>query len=639
MTGKGYVAVLRRGDEERELGPDEIISPDIPAEHSVINEWRFETPLDESLEFYRHGEALIFFEDSDGNRRPLQRGPVDSVISDDESAVTRLRGRDTTAFLSQKGPEKTIKADGVAWEEIERVTDTIDGWDWTVHEPDANIVDDELVVQQASTTDGLNDLFGGSIGIISDGSLQPPRTSFYQEADENSNAVDITRNDFSNGSGVSIAIDIEEVRIDVDLPYESDNLSVGVRCELVDSGPDNFRTLEVYSQNGTQLSGGITPQDELDWYFSDLASSFSGEEQLELRPNEDIAEDNDFGEVEIDGVAIFDDSFEYTFPNEVIPVPEDQEDDEVGYLNGPEKHPFVPLNTAESEITNNIRRAYIDAAVETNGGQSLAVSFDGETFNSEDNTTSLTQDNDDTPTVTVIGQLTIGHTDAVRDGATPRKGHEPQTLDEWELRVDADDLGIFEDREFSGNYYELLQEMHNQSGLVFRAPPDEDTLKAETFEKGSITDDVDWTRLSFEREFDVTNYANSVTVVGESDTDGDDRPVVKTKSESEIERIGQEITAFIEARETSRPTLRNIARNELSSRLTADELGGTLEIVPRRLKPGYLYHVPAFDDELVLERFSFQDGRRPSCTLEFQEIVDIATSVSGVRRESRTGRR
>ncbi|RQG90316.1 hypothetical protein EA462_10090 [Natrarchaeobius halalkaliphilus] len=67
-----------------------------------------------------------------------------------------------------------------------------------------------------------------------------------------------------------------------------------------------------------------------------------------------------------------------------------------------------------------------------------------------------------------------------------------------------------------------------------------------------------------------------------------------------------------------------------------DRLGRSLGIVPQLARVGYAYEVEAFsNEEVVLERRTFEDGMEPSCSLEF--VDEVSTSVSGVRKEVRRG--
>lgn len=142
-TNKGYVVVLSSGSNTREIGLDDVENPDLPSDHTQTNEWRFETPADETLEQYRHGEASIYFE-RDGARTLIRRGPIDRIATSD--GKTRLRGRDILARLDEDGPSTgEFVADGPAVDEIQRLWDQSQ-FDGTVIEPEPEIIRDDEVV-------------------------------------------------------------------------------------------------------------------------------------------------------------------------------------------------------------------------------------------------------------------------------------------------------------------------------------------------------------------------------------------------------------------------------------------------------------------------------------------------------------
>jgi hypothetical protein len=178
--------------------------------------------------------------------------------------------------------------------------------------------------------------------------------------------------------------------------------------------------------------------------------------------------------------------------------------------------------------------------------------------------------------------------------------------------------------------------MHTEGNLIFRnIPTAGDTYKAETFEKGAKTDSADWTRLGFERGYEgSTEYANELTAVGGEDSNGN-RPVVTVSDSDEIAAKGDTIPAYrLFDSFTTDNGLRNRSKAELRA-LTDDQLAGVVDIVPRRLKPGYAYTVEAFDgDTVVLERVRFSDGKQPSGSLEFEQRRDVSNAISELRREA-----
>ncbi len=640
MTGKGYVAVLRRGEEERELGPDEIISPDIPAEHSVINEWRFETPLDESLEFYRHGEVLLYFQDENGDRQIITRGPVDSVKSDDQNGMTRLRGMDVIQLLEQEGPNAgKIEADGIAAQEIERVWEDTP-LDATVIEPEPSIVSEERTIQSAGD---LTTVFGDNVDdtdpiVIEENVVKPAQIGWVKSALETAvhNTQTTTRDDFVDGEGDSAFVGGDDQGYEFDFTLEYDvpdfELELGWRYFLEDGGDNpgavaflDGQEVDVFPEGGSA--------DGLVWRTRTAEFAVeAGEHTMTIEGDGDSGD----GTFEVDMVTVYDGRFTDT-ANELH--------EPAGQLDAPQERPEgVDIVADTAEVENSIIFGYLNVEADTENNQELGIEFAPEGSYSPDitvsNATSLEDANPGDPTSSIRAGITLGHTGEVRDDETPRKGWDVQSLTEWELAIDETNIIVFEDQTFDGNWFQIIQEMHDEGGLIFRTVPDEDGLLVETFQRGDLEGDTEWTRLSIEKGYEnATDYANVLTVVGAEDDDGD-REVVTLKNDEEIDRIGEEIPDYvITERHQTESELRNFGAVELDRRLQTDELSASLDIVPQRPEVGYSHHIPALGESLVLERLTFQDGRRLSCTLEFQEIVDIATSVSGVRRESRTGRR
>ena len=643
MSGRGYVAVLRRGNEERELGPDEIISPNIPAEHSVINEWRFETPLDESLEFYRHGELLLYFQDETGSRHIITRGPVDAIKSDDQDGVTRLRGMDVIQFLQQEGPSNgKVEADGIAAQEIERVwQDT--PLEATVIEPEPAIVSEQRVIQSAGD---LTTVFGESIDktdpiVVSDSNAQPARVGWVKSAiDTSLHSSSVSNNDdlvdgegdeaFDGGLAQGYEFDFT---LDHDVPEFE--LELGWRYLLAE-GEDNPGAVVLL--DGQEIdpypSGGIA--DGLRWRTRTVPFDVeAGTHTMTIEGDGDSGSGG-VGDFVVDMVTAYDNRFT-DVDNEVH--------EPAGQLDAPQELPDdVDIVANTVEVENSIIFAYLNVIADTELNQALGVEFAPEGGYSPDitaaNTTTLEDENPGDPTSSVRAGITLGHTGAIRNDDTPRKGWDVQSLTEWELAVDESSIIVFEGQEFDGNWFQIMQEMHDEGGLVFRTVPDENNLAVETFERGDLQGNVDWTRLSFERGYEnATDYANVLTVVGAEDDQGN-REVVEVRDDDEIERIGEEIPDYvITERHQTESELRNFGVVELNRRLQTDELSASLDIVPQRPEVGYEHYIPVLDESLVLEGLTFTDGTQPSCTLDFQEIVDIATSVSGVRKETRTGRR
>ena len=631
----GYIAEFTAPDgSTATLSGDDVIAPTVPDEHSVINEWSFETPASPSLEAFRHGRVTLFFEAGTGDRRLIQTGPVDAVTTDDGRGRTTVRAHDDVQTLAETGPEGVIVADGEAADEIERVwTET--PFEADVIKPEPRLVGEGRVIQDGDLTEVFSGLGETAPFVVSSGELRPAQTTFLFEQDN-----DVERDDFSNGTGRFFGATGQQTNFEDFSPnytIPEGEVGIAIRGERIDDTDANFVNflVEIDGQQEGDLS--VFGLDSLGWRVSTIFDvELSGDSNVRL----EFDTQDDDGEFELDIFGIFDLRFEdeLTFDNQVH--------EPGGYLDGPEEIPPAAQAVADTvTIPNSITAAELTVASDTADPQSLGIEFgpDGE-FAADltaDNAETLSGDNPGDLVSDIRAAVTLGHTDATRDDQTPRTGFEAQELTSWELAVDEVSIIVFNEREFSGNYYQILQEMHREGDLIFRnIPTDGSDLKAETFEKGAVSDDVEWTRLGFDRGFEsLTDYANVLTAVGGEADDGT-RPVVTVQDDDEIDRVGEEKPAFrlFESR-TTESELRNRAQAELRG-LTDDQLSGSVEIVPRRLKPGYAYAVDAFDGEMVvLQKMTFEDGTEPRGSLEFLQRRDVSNAISGVRRETRSGER
>ena len=655
----GYIAEFVAPDgSTATLSGDDVIAPTVPDEHSVINEWSFETPASPSLEAFRHGRVTLWFE-AEGDRRLIQTGPIEAVTTDDERGRTTVRAHDDFQTLAETGPDGTIVADGEAADEIEAV------WSETPFEadvikPEPRPVAEGRVIQDGDLTEVFSELAADETQpfIIEDGRLQVAQTAFVIEGEDrnsgfSSAVTTVSDTEYSGGAAVTKAEGFTEqanaVFTDFDaLAYTIPEEHVGfaTRFEVTDDTemdppPELFFNGEKVDENQVVFAEvGWTSHTEnpltdgFDYSGGDLTPSTDLEAEI-VYP--DGAQH--FG-YNTDVVVIYDERYyDFTSWDNSVHEPDGYLDDPVEILDS------IQAVADTVDVPNSITAAELTVASDTGNNQSIALEFgpddDFTADLSADNSETLSGDNPDGFDAEIRGAVTLGNKGQIRDTQTPRTGFEAQELTSWELAVDEVSIIVFNGREFSGDYYQILQEMHREGGLIFRNIPTEgDELEAETFEKGALSDDVEWTRLGFDRGFEsMTEYANVLTAVGGEADDGT-RPVVEVSEEDEIDRVGEEKPAFrlFESRTDERALL-NRAQAELRG-LTDDQLSGSVEIVPRRLKPGYAYEVPAFDGEtVVLQRMRFEDGTQPRGSLEFLQRRDVSNAISGVRRETRTGER
>lgn len=630
----GYICEFRddSGDVVETLGPDEIADPSIPQEHSVISEWEFRTPFRTSLETVRHSSAFIFFEGNDGDRQLIVRGPVDEIKSDDQRGETLVRGRGQIANLLEDGPDNgVILADGPADEEIQSV------WGQTeftadVSGSEADVLSEDLTIQDSVSSfdsDTAVDSF------VTGSDIRRARIGWTADAIDVVNYSDgvstFSDGDYTGGEAVEFGGGLAQTfELDFETEYKTD-LQLAVRIDNTADG-DNPGFELVLDDNviSTVPEGALV--DRLGW-FDELARDVStGSHRFEVRGSGD----NTSTDFAVDHLAVYDSDLTET-DNEV------HEPD--GQLNSPHNYPTTAeeiRTTAASVENGSISEATVTTTIDdVSGDQQLSLYVEPDSSSPDFSiNNSATLGSLDTPlTTTLQVGVELAATDELRDNKTPREGFEPQRLSEFDLTVTTVDKIVFEGEEFDGNYFNILQAMHSDAGLIFRSVVDEDELRAETFERGAFLDDIEWTRLGYTRGFNTSEFANKVIAVGGEDDDGN-RPTSEQDDTDSIDAIGERRAFVVNEQITTSNGIENFAKAELNQRLNKDDFAGEIEIVPQRLKPGYRYAVDAFDgEESVLERVVFDDGADPSGKLIFEGLVDVSAAISGVRDEARRGRR
>ena len=634
----GYFATFEAPDgATATVGPDAIVAPDVPDEHSVINEWRFEIRPDEpALEAFRHGSVALYFETDDGSQRLIQAGPVDAITSSPTDGRTTVRATDDLQRLRRGGPtDGTIVADGEAAAEIERV------WGLTPFDADVTAPDPQPVSEGREIQGGdLTTVFSVSDTTplsVSGSELKPLQTAWVAEAGSST-----TADRYSNGDArvlANLGPDTQSLTFTPEYTIPADHVVFALRGEqdagglAVEFFLDGASATEAFSAPSTLGWSDYPPRFD---YDTDLQAG--QEHTVYVEATNDFSDDSTNPDAIIDLIAVYDDRYPPTFDNQVH--------EPGGYLDGPEAIPASVQAVADAvETANSITAAELAVAADTATNQSLGIEFGPDTSTAFDadltgtNTTTLSGENPGDLEATIQAAVTLGRTDATRDTQTPRTGFEAQTLTDWSLAVDEVSILTFNNREFSGNWYQILQEMHADGGLIFRnVPTAGDSYQAESFAKGALAGaPIDWTRLGYERGYEsTTEYANRLYAVGGEPDDGSPRPTTTVEDSDEIDRVGGAIETYRTFdSQTTENDLINRAQAELRS-LTEDQLGGTVEIVPRRLEVGKRYSVPAFDGaEVVLERLRFSDGAEPSGSLEFSQRQDVPTAIANVRREVR----
>lgn len=197
---------------------------------------------------------------------------------------------------------------------------------------------------------------------------------------------------------------------------------------------------------------------------------------------------------------------------------------------------------------------------------------------------------------------------------TPTTFTETQTITDLEFSISGEETAlIFGEREFSGTPMDILQTMHEDSGRRFAiehgvGPDDRPSFRSfETRDSDEIRSTANWVVTDVQRDADVSDYANQVTVVGAPLVPGTAvRAEATARDESEIEELRdlpdddgvRPFTIEDESLETVNDCLSK-ARALLRERVNADKRGGSVTTAPVLPTPGPQYLTEFFGDDSV----------------------------------------
>ncbi|MXV62085.1 hypothetical protein GS429_08425 [Natronorubrum sp. JWXQ-INN-674] len=655
--GPGYTIYLTRGgdrDPDSEhtavLGPDDVIDPSLPGTHTDIDEWECYVPLTRELEDWRLAEMFVVYETQSGDSELIYRGRLDTVNHDKGSDLTTLRGESVEYKLDQGSAQKHYQGEAAA-NALEEYWAEETPFEAVVHEPDPNVVDEGKIVQSASSTADLENLFNWDEADretlpvdISDGTIELLQTCYVLDLEGGYS------DDQYSGGEADGPNTVPTVDFDYTIPAE--HLHISLR-EGIFSGNRDVRV----RFDGTDLYQGIgvgSNDQPSWWHLSNLYDIRGGDDSdggsflLEYQDSSD-------GQYVVDVVVIYDRRYHNS----------DDFDDELhepgGYFDRPYLYPPEytfesaihddPYNTTAADLVVSATGINDNFSVElsNNGGDSYPIGADG--------TNSVSGSFGNTFGSLVRSRLTLGAypIEGNPQDATPRYGYNSQAISSYELEITTNDLGIFNDREFVGSDFEIQQDLHDEAGYRWVAEYDDEEFLVTSFPRGGIVEeDVDWTTLEGVSDgFEMRDYANVITIYGAYDEDNEEYLVAEARAEEEIQRLidlgFSEEEAEIEDSEIepdidNPEDLRQIATRELANRVREDEREASIPIVPKAIDPGKSYPVPDIarpgeePPVLPLESIDFSDGQDPSGELHFESRTDISTVVRTVSRDVRRTR-
>lgn len=655
-VGPGWSIQLEQSGDTVAVRHENITSVSrLQPEKSGTGRWELEVPDSPYASNWLHAEAYIRY---DGQL--VMRGEFLETRSRESAGTMRLVGKDVANKLTRGGadvPYQNIEG----WKAFDDyVTNHVDGWTVTVTEPTPKTLEDDKVVQDASTTTELSSIFSPAADepfAVQNGNLELLQTCFTVEG-EDANTTSGTSvfgaDRFSGnsptsgqgealeftGSGLSAtwdftpAYDIPASAVGIHLRIEANNAPQleatlngatwtiledggGVSLQWQDVANDPFDgTPTTYTEaGGTKLSAGTTYTLQID----STTSGGTGASAL------------------VDVVAPADNRFSYTFDTTLT-----DGSDGGTYFDGPELYPqAATLQGAVHDDVNNVTEITLATTFDdTSGSQKLQVSNDGGTNwlpndGTEANTTSVSVSSFPQVGTTAEGRATLSRYGS-RSNATPLTGFNGQVLQSWTLDIDTNALAVIDDREYVGSHFRNIDTIAADAELAWVPTYQETGLHIEAFAEGDVVKAAPWSDhevLDVEEVDSMEGYANVQTVYG-AVVNGK-RLVATAKSQDEITAKGGEIHGT-PVRDESLETQGDVdskARTLLANRLAKDRVTGTLEVVPMWVQPGYAYTVPELGNrDLTLERAEFSQGSA-GMRLDFEGQFDVAAALRSIQTE------
>ena len=159
---------------------------------------------------------------------------------------------------------------------------------------------------------------------------------------------------------------------------------------------------------------------------------------------------------------------------------------------------------------------------------------------------------------------------------------------------DQSDFATLDDVEINGTRLDVFQELHDLASYEFTIS-DYANLDVRSFPRGAVAPEPDWDIVSATRSKSFENYANSVTVEGET-TNGS-VPTASASDQTEIDLLQREIETFEKDPQLSTQSeVDDRAQRLLDESIAERDEGGTLEVAPEFVPVGYSYNISAWGE-------------------------------------------
>jgi hypothetical protein len=166
--------------------------------------------------------------------------------------------------------------------------------------------------------------------------------------------------------------------------------------------------------------------------------------------------------------------------------------------------------------------------------------------------------------------------------------------------VDPTQLVTIDDAELNGTKFEILESLCERGKFRF-ATTDYANDIVQTFHEDTIKPAPGWTITQESRQLDYTDYANSVTVHGKTQSDGTVNTAT-VSNQDEITVVGREVSAFEKNPDVvTQSEVDTRAERLLSEKIAAKDESGSLDVTPQQVVPGYTYPVSTWGEAFDYE--------------------------------------
>jgi len=316
-----------------------------------------------------------------------------------------------------------------------------------------------------------------------------------------------------------------------------------------------------------------------------------------------------------------------------------------GYLDDPPLYPFdESVELDGQQVGFNVPEATVNSTFnDTSGPQAIAISNDGgANYQEATNTSSTTQTFSDAGREPRV-RFTMDAFGS-RTGQTPKENFNGQTVTDYELLVDGNNLAVIDELTLSRNHFENLQELHEYGDFLWAIDHDDGAIanmQVTSFRRGEVTRSMPgnlW-EIDEQPEIKAKQYYNSIYLQG-SLVNGN-RPSAEVTDQDEINDVGEEISPGV-LRDPSIVTEAGAAfraRSLLERAVRNNELSGTKTFPPTGMStPGFARSVDFGDGgvERTLEEVSLSLGQNQAeSTFDFVPRNDLSREIQELRRNSR----